>query len=95
MIFKKKNNFLEQKIDILIDSLEQSNLRELSFVLGSKKQIFWRNTLAGIARGIGIGIGVTLITAVLIYILRQIVSLNIPVIGEYIADIVQIVERSR
>lgn len=56
MIFKKKENILEEKIDLLIDSLEQSNLRELGFILGNKKQIFWRNTLAGIARGIGIGI---------------------------------------
>ncbi len=43
----------------------------------------------------GIGIGVTIITAVLIMLLQKIVTLNIPVIGEYIADIVEIVEKNR
>lgn len=54
-----------------------------------------RNLIAGIFRGIGIGIGVTIITAILVIILQKIVTLNIPVIGEYIADIVEIVEKSR
>ena len=53
-----------------------------------------RNFFAGISRGIGIGIGVTVITAMLIIILQKIVTLNIPIIGEYIADIVEIVEKS-
>jgi len=44
---------------------------------------------------IGIGIGVTIITAILILTLRHLVALNIPVIGSYIADIVQIVEKSQ
>ena len=54
-----------------------------------------RNLVAGIFRGVGIGIGVTVITAVLVFLLQKIVTLNIPVIGEYIADIVEIVEKSR
>ena len=44
---------------------------------------------------IGIGIGVTIITAIIVLVLRKIVMLNIPIIGEYIADIVDIVQRSR
>ena len=43
----------------------------------------------------GIGIGVTIITAILIILLQKIVTLNIPVIGEYIADIVEIVEKGK
>jgi hypothetical protein len=54
-----------------------------------------RNLLAGISRGVGIGIGVTLITAMLVMLLQKIVTLNIPVIGEYISDIVEIVEKNR
>ena len=58
-------------------------------------KIIKRNIVAGIFRGVGIGIGVTIITAILIILLQKIVTLNIPIIGEYIADIVDIVERSR
>ena len=94
-IFKKKNEFLNYKIDKLIEMLEKSNIKELVNILGSRKEIIWRNILAGIFRGIGIGIGVTIITAILILTLRHLVALNIPVIGNYIADIVEIVEKSR
>ena len=94
-IFKKKKEVLNYKIDKLIEILEKKNINELIYILGSKKEIIRRNILAGIFRGIGIGIGVTIITAILIFTLRRLVALNIPVIGNYIADVVEIVEKSR
>ena len=92
---KEKVNILTFSIDKLSEILEEGNFVELTYILGNKKEIIKRNFLAGIFRGIGIGIGVTVITAVLIILLQKIVTLNIPVIGEYIADIVEIVQRSR
>lgn len=92
---KEKVNILTFSIDKLNEILEEGNFVELTYILGNKKEIIKRNFLAGIFRGIGIGIGVTVITAVLIILLQKIVTLNIPVIGEYIADIVEIVEKSR
>lgn len=89
-MFRELNN----KIDKLNQTIEKSNLLEITYLIGNKKQIFIRNFFAGIARGVGIGIGVTLITAVLIYILQRIILLNIPIIGDYITDIVQIVENN-
>ena len=75
--------------------LEKGNFVELTYILGSKKEIIKRNLMAGIFRGVGIGIGVTIISAILVMLLQKIVTLNIPVIGEYISDIVEIVERRR
>lgn len=91
MFFKKIN----QKIDKISKTLEKSNIIELSYVIGNKREILKRNLIAGIARGVGIGIGITIITAIIVYLLRRLITLNIPVIGDYIADIVEIVERSR
>lgn len=85
---------LNNKIDKINEKLEKSNIMEMTYIIGSKKEIMKRNFIAGIARGIGIGIGVTLITAILIYMLQRIILLNIPVISDYITDIVQIVERN-
>lgn len=92
---KNKYNVLENTIDNLNKAFEESNFIELSYLIGNKKEIIKRNLLAGISRGVGIGIGVTLITAILVTILQKIVTLNIPVIGEYIADIVEIVQKTR
>ena len=96
-MFVKKNkiNLLEKAIIQLNKIMLEGNFVELSYLLGNKKEMFIRNFFAGISRGVGIGIGVTIITAVLVIILQKIVTLNIPIIGEYIADIVEIVQKSR
>ena len=83
---KSKKDRLNKNIENLIEMIE---------LKGSKFEIIKRNFIAGISRGIGIGIGVTVVTAILVLFLNHLVSLNIPIIGEYIADIVDIVEKSR
>ena len=88
---KKLNNSITK----LNENIEKANLKEIAYVLGNKKQILLRNFIAGISRGVGIGIGVTLITAIIVLILRNIVKLNIPVIGKIVADIVEIVEETK
>lgn len=85
---------LSKKIDQLNQILEEKNIQEFIYILGSRKEIIKRNFYAGISRGVGIGIGVTIITAMLVIVLQRIVLLNIPVIGEYIAEIVEIVEKN-
>lgn len=94
-MFKKVNKNIKNAniaVTKLIEILEKSKIEEWMYILGNKKEIIKRNLLAGIFRGVGIGIGVTIITAVLIIFLQKIVALNIPIIGEYIADIIKIVE---
>ena len=92
---KEKYNILENTINNLNKTFTESNFIELSYLIGNKKEIIKRNLLAGISRGVGVGIGVTVITAVLVIVLQKIVTLNIPVIGEYIADTVEIVQKTR
>lgn len=89
-MFKKIN----KKIDDINDKIDKANLIELSYILGSKKEIIKRNLLAGIFRGVGIGIGITIISAMIIYFLQRLIRLNIPIIGEYISDIVSIVQKN-
>ncbi len=93
-MFAKKETIelLNNKIEKLNKMLEKSNIDDLSYILGSKRQIFIRNFMAGISRGVGIGIGITIISAIIVYILQNLIKLNIPVIGEYLTDLIQIVE---
>lgn len=92
---KKKYNTLNDSIDDLAETLEKGNVKDLVYILGNKREIIIRNLIAGIFRGVGIGIGVTLITAILVMILQRIVKLNIPIIGEYVSDIIDIVQKSK
>lgn len=90
-MFKMRKQ-LNENIEKLLEKFESKDIEELIYVIGSKKEIAKRNFLAGTFRGVGIGIGVTIVTAIIVYFLQRLVRLNIPVIGKYIYDIVQIVE---
>ncbi|MCI8587566.1 MAG: hypothetical protein HFJ49_03015 [Clostridia bacterium] len=94
-ILEDKLNILELGINKISKNLENKEKHDLIYILGSKKEIIKRNIIAGIFRGIGTGIGFTIITAIIIYFLQRIVRLNIPVIGEYINDIIEIVQHSK
>lgn len=94
-IRKKKIKKLEKLINDLNINIAKNNLIDFSEVLGNWKELLKRNLVSGIFKGIGIGIGFTIITAIIVYILQKIVRLNIPVIGEYISDIVDIVEKTK
>ena len=91
----KLEKLLLENIDKLNKSLQRNSFLDLVELLGDRKKLFIRNFSSGIFKGIGIGIGVTLITAILLILLQKIVALNIPVIGEFIADIVDIVQNNR
>ena len=91
----KLEKLLLENIDKLNKSLQRNNFLDLVELLGDRKKLFIRNFSSGIFKGIGIGIGVTLITDILLILLQKIVALNIPVIGEFIADIVDIVQNNR
>ena len=86
---------LNESITKLNNNLIKYNMHELIYILGSKKEILTRNIIAGLARGVGIGIGVTIITAIIVYLIKKVVKLNIPIISEYIIDIINIVEQRR
>lgn len=88
----KLKKSLNRNLKKLNYMLEKNNIFEIFEILGNKRKIFIRNLIAGISKGIGIGIGFTVLSAILIIILQKIVTLNIPIIGDYISDIVDIVE---
>lgn len=91
----KMEKLLLKNLEQLNFALSRNRVLELMELLGNKKQLLFRNLLSGMAKGIGIGIGFTILTAILLIILQKIVTLNIPIIGDYIADIVEIVESKK
>lgn len=94
-MLEKDIKILKEQIDKLNYNLNKNKFIDLIEILGNKKEIIFRNLFSGIWKGIGIGIGVTLVTAVIIVILQKIIKLNIPIISEYITDIVEIVKKTK
>lgn len=73
--------------------LEKSRIAEYTELLNRPWRLIWLNLLSGSARGVGIAIGFTFFAATIIYLLQLLGALNLPIIGDYIADVVRIVQR--
>ena len=54
----------------------------------------WFTFLNGIARGLGLALGVTLFFGVAVYILTKVLSsfINFPVLGSYVSDLLNILD---
>jgi hypothetical protein len=83
---------LADRVEELGLAMEKMKLAEYVELLNRPSRLFYINFFAGLARGIGMAVGFTLLGAFLIYLLRRLEYLNIPVIGEFIAEIVKIVQ---
>lgn len=97
--YKTVNKGIQEKILIQLNRLNyifsRKRVLELVELSGNTKKFLIRNFTSGIIKGIGVGIGFSIITAFIIYLLQKIIKLNIPVISKYISDIVEIVQNTR
>lgn len=75
-----------------VERLEATRIAEYVQLLDRPSRLLYLNFLAGVARGLGFAIGATILAAVVLYILQRTMVLNLPVIGEFVAEIVRIVE---
>ena len=83
---------IKKQMARVADRLENLKLAEYIELLNSPVKFFWINFLAGIARGVGFALGMTVLAAIILYFLQQLMVLNLPVIGDFIAEIVKIVQ---
>ena len=68
----------------LVKMFEAAGVVDYLEYLQSGKRIMWVNFKAGIARGFGITVGMTLVVGIFIWILTMLVDL--PVVGEYFSE---------
>jgi hypothetical protein len=68
---------------------------EYARYLYSPRRMIMSNFVAGLARGIGMAVGFSLLGAAVVYILQQMAWQNVPVIGEFIARVVEAVEAKK
>jgi len=85
---------LGSKIQQLSISIEKAKIMEYVNLMEDPKRLLALNFVAGLARGLGIAVGFSILGAVAILILRRLVVLNLPVIGGFIAELIKLVNRS-
>ncbi|WP_110952895.1 DUF5665 domain-containing protein [Anaerosinus massiliensis] len=85
-------SLMQKQINELANRLEATHIAEYIELLQRPLRIIYLNFIAGIARGLGIAIGATIVFAILLDILSRLIVLNLPIIGDFIIDLMRIVE---
>lgn len=83
---------LKDKITEWIDATQRLGLSEYVKYMENRKRWLVRNFVDGLARGVGMAIGFTILGAVVVIILQDLAKRNLPVIGDFLAQIVNIVQ---
>ena len=84
---------LLRKINELIEGMEKAALAE-HIELTDAPPPFFLNFGPGLMRGFGIAVGFTVVGSVFLIALGRLASLNLPIIGRFIAEIVRIVHET-
>lgn len=88
------SDFILRRFERLIQRMELLHLGAfLRYVHDWKKRLLF-DFLSGIARGVGFSIGFSVLGALLLYLLRNMALSNLPVIGQFVAQLVRIVENN-
>lgn len=89
---KKSLDSIEQRLIKVTNDLERTQIADYIDLMNRPMKLIWRNLLAGVAKGVGTAIGWVFLATFVLYILQMLGKLNLPIIGDYIADIVRIVQ---
>ena len=72
--------------------MERTQIADYVQLMNRPFSLAWRNLLGGLSRGVGIAFGFTVFATFILYFLQLLGALNLPIIGDFIADIVRIVQ---
>ncbi len=90
---KEWTAWMANKLDEHIAVLERMHLPDYVRYLQDHRRFYRMHFLGGIVRGIGSAIGFTILGAALVWLLQALAQRNLPVIGDFLADIVSVVQR--
>lgn len=82
-----------RRMDGYMERLERLRLPEYIRYIEDRRRFMLMQFLGGLARGLGMAVGFTILGAVLVLVLQSLAQHNLPVIGDFLAEIVTIVQR--
>ncbi|OBA03809.1 hypothetical protein A9P44_19465 [Paenibacillus polymyxa] len=86
---------LNKRLDQIADTLEKAEFKDIIENYSSTKRRIISNLTAGISRGLGLTLGTVVILALLAWLLSFLVQLNLPVIGDFIAELLGYIKMSQ
>lgn len=83
---------LNERVKKMASQVERVQIADYIQLMNRPWRLLITNLAAGIARGVGIAIGFTIFTSAILYFLQIIGAWNLPIIGDFIAQIVKHVQ---
>ena len=82
-------------IERLIGTLERARLDEYVEYVSNRKRLVLTNLFYGMLRGLGFSFGFTVLGAAALVLLRHLLEKNVPMIGGFIAEVIDAIEKRR
>lgn len=83
---------LLEKLEKTIEALDKAGVAEWIELFRRPRRLLVINFFSGLARGFGIAVGFTVVGAIFLVLLGRIAQLNLPIISEFVTDIVRLVQ---
>ncbi|MGI6643662.1 MAG: DUF5665 domain-containing protein [Bacillota bacterium] len=84
---------LQDTLQSVSDSLERAKIAEYVGLLNRPGRLIFLNTISGLFRGLGMAAGFTILGALLIYVLTRSFIQNLPIVGNFLGEIVWIIQQ--
>lgn len=84
---------MANKLDEHLRALERLRLPEYIRYLEDRKRFYRMQFIGGVFRGFGTAVGFTLLGAALVWFLQYLAQRNLPVIGQWLTQILDVLQR--
>ena len=85
-------NLVVRQIDRWLAAMERLRLADYVRYVDDRKRLFWTSFWGGVARGVGMAVGFTILGAVLVLVLQDLARRNLPLIGDLLTQIMGVVQ---
>ena len=89
---KESGAWVANKMEEYLQRLEGLQLAEYLRYVQDRRRFLRTQFLGGLFRGMGMAVGFTILGAVLVIVLKNLAERNLPLIGDFLAQIVSIVQ---
>ena len=86
---------LARRMERTVEALERMRLDEYVEYISDRRRLLARHFLCGVARGLGFTLGFSVLGAAALVLLSHVVVDNIPLIGGFLAEVIDAIQKSR
>lgn len=82
-------------MDLIVSNMEKARFLEYIEYAANRRRMLKNSFILGLARGVGSAIGFTLLGAFVIYLLRKVAHSSLPLLADFITELLDIIDSKR